>query len=89
MYAAPAFNEIAVASAAATSSRVASALINGGLLPIQRMGGTGAELDILCGRFLYNRDSMLFAALPGHVLISSADLQASDHLPALSSVLSG
>ncbi|MDB6141762.1 MAG: AraC family transcriptional regulator [Pseudomonas sp.] len=64
-------------------------LIEGGLLPIRRMGGAGVELDILCGHFLYNRDSMLFAALPSHVVISSADLQASDHLPALVALLRG
>jgi AraC family transcriptional activator of mtrCDE len=64
-------------------------LIEGGLLPVRRMGNSGDELDILCGHFLYNRDSMLFSALPGHVLISSSDLQASDHLPALVALLRG
>ncbi|WP_397452379.1 AraC family transcriptional regulator [Pseudomonas sp. NA-150] len=63
--------------------------IEGGLLTLKRMGTTGEELDVLCGRFLYNRDSMLFGALPGHVLISSTELQAGDHLPALVALLRG
>lgn len=42
---------------------------SGGLLPIQRFG-EGSELDLLCGHFLYQRDSILFAALPDYVLIS-------------------
>ncbi|MGV8919731.1 MAG: AraC family transcriptional regulator [Pseudomonas sp.] len=63
--------------------------IEGGLLTVRRMGSAGEALDILCGSFLYNRDSMLFAALPDYVKISSTDLQASDHLPALVALLRG
>jgi AraC family transcriptional activator of mtrCDE len=63
--------------------------VEGGLLPIQRTGGTGAALDILCGRFVYQRDAMLFAALPDYILLNSNDLDSGAHLPALVALLRG
>jgi AraC family transcriptional activator of mtrCDE len=69
--------------------RVASsppAIQNGGLLPIKRFG-EGAELDMLCGRFLYQPGAMLFSALPDHLLISSQALNEGDPLRALVALL--
>lgn len=57
-----------------------------GLLPIQRFGD-GAELDLLCGRFLHQPDALLFGALPDHLLISSQALSQADPLPALVGLL--
>jgi AraC family transcriptional regulator, activator of mtrCDE len=58
----------------------------GGLLPIERFGN-GAELDMLCGRFLYQPDAMLLAALPDHLLISSQALDEGNPLHALVALL--
>ncbi|NWA01893.1 AraC family transcriptional regulator [Pseudomonas gingeri] len=59
----------------------------GGLLPVHRLGGERVELDLLCGRFHYQRESMLFAALPEYLLVSSRDLPASGQLAALVGLL--
>ena len=64
-------------------------IIEGGLLPVHQMGGEGAALDILCGRFLYQRDAMLFTALPDYILLNSNDLDNGAHLPALVALLRG
>ncbi|MFJ5296486.1 AraC family transcriptional regulator [Pseudomonas sp. NPDC088368] len=61
-------------------------LETGGLLTVQRFGH-GAEPDLLCGRFLYQRHSMLFSALPDYLLISTQALDACDPLPALVALL--
>jgi AraC family transcriptional activator of mtrCDE len=58
----------------------------GGLLTVQRFGN-GSELDLLCGRFVYQRDSMLFSALPDHLLICTQSLNEGDPLPALVTLL--
>ena len=58
----------------------------GGLLTVQRFG-EGVELDLLCGRFLYQRDSLLFSALPDHLLIATQALDSGDALPALVTLL--
>ncbi|MGC1330968.1 AraC family transcriptional regulator [Pseudomonas sp.] len=60
--------------------------IEGGLLPLQRFGD-GDGLDLLCGQFVYQTDSMLFATLPDHLLISGSHLSGSDPLPSLVSLL--
>ncbi|WP_338521570.1 AraC family transcriptional regulator [Pseudomonas batumici] len=65
----------------------ATRISRGGLLPVHRLGGEQADLDILCGRFHYQRESMLFAALPEHLLISSRELHANGQLAALVSLL--
>lgn len=62
-------------------------IIDGGLLPIHRVDGDGAALDMLCGRFEYQRDAMLFAALPDYILLHSGDLHSGTHLPALVALL--
>lgn len=70
-------------------ARVASTTpqrILGGLLPVQRFGD-GVELDLLCGRFLYQRDSMLFAALPDHLLIAGSAFLNTAPLPSLVALL--
>jgi AraC family transcriptional activator of mtrCDE len=61
-------------------------LVQGGLLPMQRFGD-GADLDLLCGRFVYQRDSLLFSSLPDHLVISSQALSAVDPLPSLVALL--
>ena len=63
-------------------------LETGGLLTVQRFG-EGAELDLLCGQFRYQSDSMLFSALPDHLLISTQSLNDGDPLPALVTLLRG
>jgi AraC family transcriptional activator of mtrCDE len=61
-------------------------LQQGGLLPVQRFGD-GVELDLLCGRFVYQRDSLLFSSLPDHLLISTQVLSSTDPLPSLVALL--
>jgi AraC family transcriptional activator of mtrCDE len=58
----------------------------GGLLTVHRLG-EGAEADLLCGRFLYQRHSMLFSALPNYLLISTQSRDIGDPLPALVALL--
>jgi AraC family transcriptional activator of mtrCDE len=62
--------------------------VYGGLLPVQRFGD-GSELDLLCGHFLYQRGSMLFAALPEHVLIPGSAFINNEPLPSLVALLRG
>ena len=52
----------------------------GGLLPVHRIGNEMAGLDMLCGRFLYQRDSLLLGALPDCLKVSSDYPQATDQL---------
>ncbi|MFT0866486.1 AraC family transcriptional regulator [Pseudomonas sp. CAM1A] len=59
----------------------------GGLLPLHRVGSGDGELDILCGRFLYQRESLLLGALPGFLKVSSAYPQITDQLSALVGLL--
>ncbi|KPA96606.1 helix-turn-helix transcriptional regulator, partial [Pseudomonas asplenii] len=65
----------------------ATRVSQGGLLPLHRIGREGPALDLLCGRFHYQRESMLFAALPPYLVVSSRDLPASDQLAALVGLL--
>lgn len=58
----------------------------GGLLTVQRFGN-GQELDLLCGRFIYQPDSLLLSALPDYLLISTESLNAGDPLPSLVALL--
>ncbi|MGA5585207.1 AraC family transcriptional regulator [Pseudomonas siliginis] len=62
-------------------------LIPGGVLPIYRLGGASADLDMLCGGFHYNRASMLFAALPDYLLIANDGLPIDAPLTALIALL--
>lgn len=64
-------------------------LISNAPLPLYRIGDVSADLDMLCGGFHYNRTSMLFAALPEHLVIPSAALPKSAPLPALVEMLRG
>lgn len=61
-------------------------LVTGSLLAIKRFGD-GDDLDLLCGHFIYQTDSSLFASLPDHLLTSSNTLGVSDPLPSLVSLL--
>jgi AraC family transcriptional activator of mtrCDE len=67
----------------------AQKIISGGALPVHRIGGASADLDMLCGTFHYNRASLLFAALPAYLVIPSGALPAHGPLPALVDVLRG
>ena len=62
-------------------------VIEGGLLPVHRLGGDRPELDMLCGSFHYNRQSLLFGALPEFVVVSSRQWQADGQLAALIALL--
>ncbi|MFJ4588545.1 AraC family transcriptional regulator [Pseudomonas moraviensis] len=66
---------------------MAPTLIPGGVLPIYRLGGASADLDMLCGGFHYNRASMLFAALPDYLLIANDGLPVDAPLTALVALL--
>ncbi|MDN6856616.1 AraC family transcriptional regulator [Pseudomonas sp. CAN2814] len=60
-----------------------------GLLPVHRIGSAGEALDILCGSFHYQRDSLLIGALPAFLNISSQELGLSEQLAALVGLLRG
>jgi AraC family transcriptional activator of mtrCDE len=62
-------------------------VIKGSGLPVHRIGSASADLDMLCGRFHYNRASLLFAALPEYLLISRETLPATGSLSALVNIL--
>ncbi len=62
-------------------------ILTGGTLPIHRIGGASAELDMLCGGFHFNRASLLFGALPEYLVIPSGALPANGPLPALVEVM--
>ncbi|MBM3114166.1 MULTISPECIES: AraC family transcriptional regulator [Pseudomonas] len=60
---------------------------HGGLIPLHRIGSEAGELDILCGRFLYQRESLLLGALPKCLKVSSDYPQTTDQLSALVGLL--
>ncbi|SFG86243.1 AraC family transcriptional regulator [Pseudomonas sp. NFACC45] len=62
-------------------------LVLGGALPIHRIGGASADLDMLCGSFHFNRASLLLAALPEYLVIPSGALPANGPLPTLVEVM--
>jgi len=64
-------------------------VITGGVLRVHRIGGASPDLDMLCGRFHYNRASLLFAALPAYLVIPSGALPANGPLTALVAMLRG
>jgi len=59
-------------------------VIDAGLVPLHRIGNGPAELDILCGRFLYQRESLLLGALPRSLKVSC---NSGDQLTALVGLL--
>ncbi|MFK3795109.1 MULTISPECIES: AraC family transcriptional regulator [unclassified Pseudomonas] len=61
-------------------------LESGGLLDVKRFGN-GDDLDLLCGSFHYQQGSMLFSALPDHLLISTQTLDGGHALPSLVALL--
>ena len=63
--------------------------ISAGVLPIHRVGGMSADLDMLCGCFHFNRTSLLFASLPEYLLIPSGVFPADGPLPSLVDMLRG
>ncbi len=66
---------------------VAQTVIEGGVLPIRRLGGEQPEVDMLCGSFHYNRQSLLFSALPDYLVVSSRQWQADGQLAGLIALL--
>lgn len=64
-------------------------ILAGGALPVHRIGGASADLDMLCGAFHFNRASLLFASLPDYLVIPSGALPAAGPLPALVAVIRG
>lgn len=66
---------------------VAQTVIEGGLLPIHRLGSDQPDVDMLCGSFRYNRQSLLFSALPDYLVVSSRQWQADGQLAALIALL--
>lgn len=59
----------------------------GGVLQVRRIGHASPDLDMLCGRFHYNRASLLFAALPAYLVIPRDALPANGPLAALVAML--
>ncbi|NVZ89281.1 AraC family transcriptional regulator [Pseudomonas yamanorum] len=76
-----------VRSQGARVKPVAQTVIEGGLLPIHRLGGEQPDVDMLCGSFRYNRQSLLFSALPDYLVVSSRQWQADGQLAALIALL--
>jgi len=62
-------------------------VIEGGVLPVHRLGGARPEVDMLCGSFHYNRQSLLFSALPEYLVVSSRQWQGDEQLAALIALL--
>ncbi|HGM5580275.1 TPA: AraC family transcriptional regulator [Pseudomonas putida] len=58
-------------------------LVSHGVLPLHRLNGKGEPLDLLCGRFLYQPGSSLFAALPEHLHVNINDPHSPTTLPAM------
>ncbi|NVZ51660.1 AraC family transcriptional regulator [Pseudomonas sp. B6002] len=58
-------------------------VIDGGLLKVHRLGGNQPDIDMLCGSFHYNRQSLLFGALPEYLVVSSREWQGDGQLAAL------
>jgi len=61
--------------------------VSHGGLPVQRIGGSSVDLDMLCGSFYYNRASLLFASLPEYLVIPRGAFAANGSLPALIEIL--
>lgn len=76
-----------VRSQGARVKPVAQTVIEGGLLPIHRLGSDQPDVDMLCGSFRYNRQSLLFSALPDYLVVSSRQWQADGQLTALIALL--
>ncbi|WP_330564761.1 AraC family transcriptional regulator [Pseudomonas yamanorum] len=76
-----------VRSQGARVKPVAQTVIEGRLLPIHRLGGEQPDVDMLCGSFRYNRQSLLFSALPDYLVVSSRQWQADGQLAALIALL--
>lgn len=76
-----------VRSQGARVKPVAQTVIEGGLLPIHRLGSDQPDVDMLCGSFRYTRQSLLFSALPDYLVVSSRQWQADGQLAALIALL--
>ena len=62
-------------------------VIDGGVLTVHRLGGEQPDVDMLCGSFHYNRQSLLFDALPDYLVVSSRQWQSDGQLAALIALL--
>lgn len=70
-------------SQGATVPAMLPRVIDDGVLQVHRLGGDQPEVEMLCGSFHYNRQSLLFAALPAYLVVSSRQWQADGQLAAL------
>lgn len=68
-------------------SAVKPRVITGKGLTVHRIGSASPDLDMLCGRFHYNRASLLFSALPEYLAISSDSLLGDGQLASLVTIL--
>ena len=62
-------------------------VIDGGVLTVHRLGGEQPDVDMLCGSFHYNRQSLLFDALPDYLVVSSRQWRGDGQLAALIALL--
>lgn len=62
-------------------------VITGNGLTVHRIGSASPDLDMICGRFHYNRASLLFAALPAYLVIPSNALPGNGPLAALVAII--
>ena len=58
-----------------------------GVLTVYRLGRGVPDLDMLCGSFYYNPQSLLFGALSDYLVVSSSQWQSDDQLAALITLL--
>ncbi|MCF7545656.1 AraC family transcriptional regulator [Pseudomonas petrae] len=64
-------------------------VVAGNVVHVSRIGSASHDLDMLCGRFHYNRTSLLFSALPAYLVIPSDAMPANGPLVALVDILRG
>ena len=62
-------------------------VIDGGLLQVHRLGGDQPDVEMLCGSFHYNPQSLLFGALPEYLVVASREWQGDGQLAALIALL--
>lgn len=74
-------------SQGARSAPMQPKVIDGGLLQVHRLGGDQPDVEMLCGSFHYNPQSLLLSALPHYLVVSSREWQGDGQLAALIALL--
>lgn len=74
-------------SQGARSAPMQPQVIDGGLLQVHRLGGDQPDVEMLCGSFHYNPQSLLFGALPEYLVVASREWQGDGQLAALIALL--